>query len=156
MTACLTLSAAAVAIAQESGAEFALRVERAHGAEAWRAQPAARLIFDAGVGDSPGDWSLCHRDPTTDRLVAVAHTVTHFREAEEPEQEPHAVVHSDFATVSGVTLPMTWALFHWSEAKGAHGEPIGLVRVANLEFVASPPGAFARPTDAREDPLPGN
>jgi hypothetical protein len=115
----------------------------------------ARLTFSAGVGDTPEDWYLLYRDPETNHLDAMAYIVTYFANRAAAERQPHIVVYSDFETTDGVTLPMTWTFYAWSEDEGPHGDPIGHVSVSDLEFVTPSPGAFTRPADAREDKMPG-
>lgn len=117
--------------------------------------PTARLTFDPGVGDSPDDWYVVYRDPESGRLAALAYVVTYGSTREQAEAEPHAITYHDDATVGGTTLPTTWRLWNWSEAEGIHGEPLGEVTLADLRFATPPPGAFERPADAKEDPLPG-
>lgn len=117
--------------------------------------PAARLTFDPGVGDSPDDWYVVYRDPATDRLAGLAYVVTYGRSREQAEAEPHAITYHDFETVGGATVPTTWRLWAWSEEEGVHGEPIGEVTVRDVQLVTPPAGAFERPADAKEDPLPG-
>lgn len=117
--------------------------------------PAARLTFDPGVGDSPDDWYVVYRDPSSDRLAAMAYVVTYGgRSAEEAGAEPHAITYHDLQQVDGATLPTTWRMWHWSEEEGVHGDPIGEVVLTDLAFVTPPGDAFERPADAQEDPLP--
>jgi hypothetical protein len=117
--------------------------------------PAARLTFDPGVGDSPDDWYVVYRDPETGRLAALAYVVTYGRTLEQAEGEPHAITYHDFETVGGATVPTTWRMWSWSEEEGVHGEPLGEVSLGDVRFVTPPAGAFDRPADAKEDPLPG-
>lgn len=117
--------------------------------------PAARLTFDPGVGDSPDDWYVVYRDPSNDRLAAMAYVVTYGgRSAEEAGAEPHAITYHDFEQVDGATVSATWRMWNWSEEEGVHGDPIGEVVLTDLAFVTPPADAFERPADAEEDPLP--
>ncbi|MBI4483180.1 MAG: hypothetical protein HY652_09840 [Acidobacteria bacterium] len=115
---------------------------------------AARLTFQSGVGDTPDDWYLVYVDPRNHRLHALAYIVTYGQGAEEAAKDPHAITYDDSVTVDGVTLSTTWTLWHWSEDKGIHGDPIGKGKVANLEFVVPSPDAFSKPEDAHVDALP--
>lgn len=118
--------------------------------------PAARLTFDPGVGDSPDDWYVVYRDPETDRLAALAYIVTYGSTREQAEAEPHAITYHDFtATDSGALVSTTWRLWNWSEEEGVDGEPLGEIVVSEVQLVTPPAGAFDRPADAEEDPLPG-
>ncbi|MEM8931563.1 MAG: hypothetical protein AAGE94_10325 [Acidobacteriota bacterium] len=121
-----------------------------------RALPAAKLTFDAGVGDSPEDWYVLYRDPATDHLVGMAYIVTFGTAVEKAEEEPHAIVYSDPVEVDGVTLFQRWVFHDWSAEKGIFGDPIGRVELSNLRFVEPAANAFERPADAREEAAPGS
>lgn len=116
--------------------------------------PAARLTFDPGIGDTPDDWYVVYRDPSNDRLAAMAYVVTYGRSAEEAAADPHAITYHDFEQVDGSTVSTTWRMWNWSEEESVHGDLLGEVTLADLAFVTPPPDAFARPADAEEDPLP--
>ncbi len=113
-----------------------------------------RLTFDAGIGDSPDDWYVVYEDPDTSRLAAVAYIVTYGTAVAEAEKEPHVLIYEDFETIDGVVLGLTWTMYNWSVAEGAHGEPLGTVTLTNVRFVEPGGSDFVRPADAREDPLP--
>lgn len=114
----------------------------------------ALLTFEAGTGDSPEDWYVVYQDPATGRLAAVAYIVTYGKSVEEAEKEPHALVYEDYETIDGVALSTRWVMYNWSLADGTHGDPLGDVTLTNVRFVEPDEGDFAKPPDAREDPLP--
>jgi len=116
--------------------------------------PAARLTFDAGVGDTPDDWYVLYRDPATDRLAGMAYVVTFGRSVEEAEAEPHAISYGSFEEVDGVQVPTVWQFWLWSEEGGISGDPIGRVELSNVHFVTPAPDAFTAPEGAREEKLP--
>lgn len=113
----------------------------------------AKLTFAAGTGDAPDDWYILYRDPDTGRLNAMAYIVTYGKKPGEAD-EPHAIVYEDFQTIDGVTLSTTWKFYNWSREQGRHGDMIGQVTLRNVRFVTPQPGAFDKPADAKEDPLP--
>lgn len=115
---------------------------------------AARLSFEPGVGDTPGDWYLLYRDRETGRLAAMAYIVTYGTSRTQAEQEPHAITYGDFVDVDGVAIPTRWQFWRWSEEEGAHGEPIGRVELADPGFVQPELGDFDRLEGAREAELP--
>lgn len=115
---------------------------------------AARLTFDAGVGDAPDDWYVLYRDPETDRLAAMAYIVTYGNTREEAEKEPHAIVYRDWVEVEGVPVPTRWDFHMWSEEEGVHGDPIGQVALTDPRFVEGGDDAFEAPPEAREETLP--
>lgn len=116
--------------------------------------PTARMTFDAGVGDTSDDWYLVFRDPATDRLAALAYVVTYGTTREQAAADPHAITYQDFTEVEGAELATSWTFWHWDPEDGIHGDPIATGRLTGLRFVEPPPGAFERPADAREEPLP--
>ncbi len=114
----------------------------------------AKLSFDAGIGDTPGDWYVLYRSPESGRLAAMAYIVTFGTSQEEAEKEPHAITYDEFADVEGVPIPTRWTFWMWSEEQGIHGEPIGDVTLQSPAFVTPPEGAFTLPEDVRKEELP--
>lgn len=119
-----------------------------------RRYPAARLTFDAGVGDTPDDWYVVYRDPATDRLRALAYIVTYGAAVDDAEREPHCATYDGFRYVDGAWVPSRLRIYNWRESEGPVGEPIGEVLFGDIAFVTPAPGAFDRPADARRGPLP--
>jgi hypothetical protein len=115
---------------------------------------AARLTFDPGVGDTPDDWYILYRDPSSGRLAAAAYIVTYGKSATAASKEPHAITYEDYVPVGGAHVATTWTFWHWSEKEGITGQPIGSGKLSDLKFVEPAANAFARPADAREDKLP--
>jgi hypothetical protein len=116
----------------------------------------ARLTFGDGVGDTPDDWYILYREPGSHRLKAMAYIVTYGTPQEKAEEEPHVIVYSDFVPVDGVAIAKSWAFYNWNEQDGAHGDPIGAVKITNPRFVTPPAGAFIRAEGAVVDALPGS
>ncbi len=118
-------------------------------------QPAAKMTFAPGVGDTPDDWYVLYRDTKTDYLRAMAYIVTYGSSLKKAEEEPHAIVYDNFMEVTGVTIPTTWMFYRWNETEGVNGGPIGRVTLTNLRFVTPSADAFDKPADAKTDDLPG-
>jgi hypothetical protein len=114
-----------------------------------------RLTFDAGVGDTPDDWYLVYADAETDRLAAMGYIVTYGTPVEEAENEPHAIVYGKEVWVDGLLLATQWWFYHFSEARGPHGDPLGRAELADIRLEPFQADLFVRPDDAREDMLPG-
>ena len=129
---------------------------RALGKRSLRGKPyeASRLTFDPGVGDTPDDWYVLYRDPSSGRLAAAAYIVTYGKEAAAASKEPHAITYEDYVPVGGAQVATTWKFWHWSEQGGITGQPIGGGKLSDLKFIEPAPDAFARPAAAREDKLP--
>lgn len=117
---------------------------------------AARLSFDAGVGDTPDDWYLVYSDLDTHRLSGLVYIVTYGVPLDEANRDPHAVIYSGYRSVSGVKIPSTWTFYKWHEQHGIDGPPIGRARLDNIEFITPEDDLFDRPANAREDRLPGS
>jgi hypothetical protein len=115
---------------------------------------AARLTFDSGVGDTPEDWYVLYREPSSGRLAAAAYIVTYGKSAAAAAKEPHAITYDDYVSVGGTTIATTWTFWTWSEKGGITGEPVGRGKLSDLALVEPGPSAFARPADARENKLP--
>lgn len=123
--------------------------------DAARSLPAMKLTFAPGTGDAPDDWYLVYHEPDTYRVVGLAYIVTYGKTAEQAAAAAtHAVVYSDFQTFDGVTFPTTWTFHKWIEGKGAVGDPLGVAKFTNVRFGPADEKLFAKPADAKEDPLP--
>jgi hypothetical protein len=115
-----------------------------------------KLTFESGVGDTPDDWYVIYADPESGLLEAMAYIVTYGTPQEKAEREPHAVIYKSYRTIDGVQLSTRWVFRRWGEEQGLFGDPIGEVRLTNIEFVKPKQGAFEKPEGAREDTLPGS
>lgn len=114
----------------------------------------AKLTFDAGVGDTPDDWYIVYQNPKNRSLDALAYIVTYGTATEKAEQEPHAVRYQNLVEIDGVKLATEWSFFLWTTEKGIHGDPIGAVKISDIEFVTPKPEQFVKPEAAREAALP--
>jgi len=114
----------------------------------------AKLTFGAGVGDSPDDWYILYRDPSSNVLHGMAYIVTFGSSLEKAEAEPHAITYGGFSEVGGVQIPQSWQFWMWSEEEGITGDPIGNVELTDVRFVTPAADAFAVPEGAREESLP--
>ncbi len=118
-----------------------------------REYDAAKLTFDAGVGDTPEDWYVLYRDPETNRLHAMAYIVTYFGNDAPPAKEPHAITYENFEEVDGIPIPMLWRFWNWSKEEGLE-EQLGQFEISNVEFVTPDADAFKAPEGAVEQTLP--
>ncbi len=117
-------------------------------------QNAAKLTFDAGVGDAPDDWYLVFKNPQDDSLAALAYIVTYNKSAEKAEEDPHIIFYTDPVAVDGVVFATKWKFHAWREDVGVTGEPIGDATLSNIAFVTPPKGAFEKPDGAVEATMP--
>jgi hypothetical protein len=72
----------------DPGAHLQLLGERSLRGKVYQA---VRLTFDPGVGDTPEDWYVLYRDPSSGRLAAAAYIVTYGKSATAASKEPHAI-----------------------------------------------------------------
>lgn len=114
----------------------------------------ALVTFDPGTGDAPRDWYYLYIDPVKKRLHALAYIVTYGTPKEEAEEDPHAVVYSNYMLVGGCLIPRQYDFYSWSEEEGIHGEKIGEFMITDPEFVELEAARFEKPENALEDPLP--
>jgi len=116
----------------------------------------AKLTFGSGVGDSPNDWYVLYRNPSTNLLDAMAYIVTYSSPQEEAEQDPHAIRYESYTTVEGVQIPNRWSFWNWKQDVEFEGqEQLGSAELSNIKFVTPNAKVFAIPTDHRVDALPG-
>lgn len=119
-----------------------------------REMPTARLRFAEDIGDTPDDWYLLYKDPTTDLLDTVGYIVTYGRSAAEGEKKPHSIVYSKYVPVQGVQFATDWKFYNWSAERGISGEPIGRATLSDIRFVKLTAETFRRPDSYRIDLLP--
>lgn len=72
-----------------------------------------RLTYDAGVGDTPGDYYVLYIDPESHRLRANEYIVTYrslLPEGVEASQ-PHILIYDEYATVDGLVVPTHYSIY---------------------------------------------
>lgn len=109
----------------------------------------AKLSFKINVGDSPDDWYVIYQDPETKFLKAAAYIVTFNVEKKEAEQNPHAIVYSDFEAVDQVSVARTWSFHNWNESEG-FGEKLGEAKISNLQFFTPEADHFKIPKNSKK------
>ncbi|MEM9555081.1 MAG: hypothetical protein AAGC60_12545 [Acidobacteriota bacterium] len=127
------------------------------GKVAWRgdALPAVELTFGDGVGDSPDDWYVVYRDPSTHRLSGLGYIVTYGTSVEQAEAEPHAVSYDAYTEIGdGVSVATDWSFWNWNREEGLFGDPIGRATISNPRFTTPADDAFAAPAGATKIAAP--
>jgi hypothetical protein len=120
---------------------------------AGREYDSARITFAANSVDAADDWFILYADKTTHRIDAVAYIVSYGRSAQEAAEHPQAITFYDFKNIDGSEISLTWRFWQWNKDEGIFGQPIGSARIYNLDFTTPKSNAFARPKDARLDPI---
>ncbi len=108
----------------------------------------AKLSFESNIGDSPDDWYIIYKDPETNRLKAAAYIVTFSKEREKAEEDPHAIIYSDYQNYEDVGLATKWSFHNWSEQDG-FGEKLGEATLSNFNFFKPEEGYFEAPAAAK-------
>ncbi|TRO65380.1 DUF6503 family protein [Christiangramia sabulilitoris] len=108
----------------------------------------AKLSFGSNIGDSPDDWYVVYKDPETSRLKAAAYIVTFSKDREKAEEDPHAIVYSDYTNVENVALATKWSFHNWNEENGL-GEKLGEAVITNIKFFDPQEGYFTAPADSQ-------
>ena len=101
----------------------------------------AQLSFAANTGDSPDDWYVIYKDPQTNRLKAAAYIVTFNTEQSKAEENPHAIVYSNYKMVDDVAIAAHWDFYNWNKENGL-GEKLGEAEISNITFFDPPEGYF--------------
>lgn len=121
-----------------------------------RTFPTARLSFGKSIGDTPDDWYILYQDPTTGLLDTAGYIVTYGQSVAEGEQEPHAIVYSEYVDVGGAKVATDWKFYLWTEERGIFGQPIGAATLSEIRYEQVTDQTFARPEEYRVDELPGS
>jgi len=108
----------------------------------------AKLSFDSNVGDSPDDWYIIYKEPKTNRLKAAAYIVTFGKEQEKAEEDPHAIVYSDYMNYKDVEIATQWKFHNWSATDG-FGEKLGEANISNIEFISPKNNFFKAPEKSK-------
>ncbi|GAA4319172.1 hypothetical protein GCM10023115_45450 [Pontixanthobacter gangjinensis] len=109
----------------------------------------AKLSFKSNIGDSPDDWYVVYKDQETNRLKAAAYIVTFSKEKEKAEEDPHAIVYSDFKSVENVDIATKWSFHNWNSEDG-FGEKLGEATISNIRFFDPKKDYFKAPEKAQE------
>ena len=70
--------------------------------------PGIKIVYEAGVGESPEDEYILYYDPETYKMEWLGYTVTFF--SKEKSKEFHFIKYGNWQTVNGLLLPetLTW------------------------------------------------
>lgn len=107
----------------------------------------AKLSFESNIGESPDDWYIIYKDTETNRLKAAAYIVTFNKDRETAEEDPHAIVYSNFKTINDVPIATNWSFHNWNIQKG-FGEKLGEASISNIQFFDPEKDFFNAPQNA--------
>lgn len=107
----------------------------------------AQLSFKADTGDSPDDWYVIYKDPETNRLKAAAYIVTFSTERAKAEENPHAIVYSDYEMIESAAISTHWEFYNWSKNEGL-GKKLGEAQISDINFFDPSEDYFSKPENA--------
>ncbi len=110
--------------------------------------PSGRLTFGENIGDAPDDWYVIYQDPETNLLHAAAYIVTFGSDVEKANENPHAIVYSNYKTVDNIKIATHWDFHEWSENDGI-GKKLGEADLSNIVFFEAQPDLFAKPDKSK-------
>lgn len=117
-------------------------------------QPTLKLTFGDGVGDAPDDWYIIFQNEENQYLEALAYIVTFGNTPqEEAEQNPHAIMYSDYEEIEGIPLAKQWSFHNYSFENGL-SDQLGEATLSNYRFIKATDSLFARTSDYQLVPLP--
>ncbi len=111
--------------------------------------PSSKLTFKNDTGDSPDDWYVVYQDDESKLLKAAAYIVTFGTDKSKAEENPHAIVYSDYQTVENVSFATTWSFHNWNEESGL-GDKIGEAKISNILFFQPEESYFQIPENSKE------
>lgn len=114
------------------------------------------LTPKSSQGEASSDWYLVYVDKEHHALSAMAYFVAYGRTREEVNKDPQILIYEDIETFDRVPLATTWRIYNWTLTGGLDGDPVGTVKLTNLQFIDElDESIFTKPADAREAaPLP--
>lgn len=108
-----------------------------------------RLSFGENIGDAPDDWYVVYQERETGLLHAAGYIVTFGNgDQEKAEQNPHAIVYSEYEVVDGIPIATKWSFHNWN-LKDGFGEKIGEASISNITFFNAEDKLFEQPEDSR-------
>ncbi len=92
------------------------------------------LTFEANTGDAPDDWYKVYSDQESNLLHAAAYIVTAGKTKNEAEEDPHAIVYSDYKAINKIPIATNWTFWGWQSAKGLT-DKLGYAELSKIEFL---------------------
>ncbi len=112
----------------------------------------AKLTFESETGDTAEDWYWAYVDNKTNLLTYAPYIVTFGSNVNKAEENPHAIVYSNYAVVDSVAIADQWKFYNWSQEQELYGDPIGDAKITNIQFLET--ADFTVPTDSKTVAMP--
>lgn len=106
-----------------------------------------KLSFEQNIGDAPDDWYVVYQERETGLLHAAGYIVTFGSDREKAEENPHAIVYSDYKVVDGVPVATKWTFHNWNLTDG-FGDKIGEATLSNIVFFNAEDKLFEKPENS--------
>jgi len=106
-----------------------------------------KLSFENNVGDAPDDWYVVYQERKSGLLHAAAYIVTFGTAQDKAEENPHAIVYSDYKVVDGIPVATKWSFHNWSKTTG-FGDKIGEATITNVVFFEAEDKLFEEPKNS--------
>ena len=113
-----------------------------------RPRETAMLTFKPGTGISPNDWYYVYSDTTSHLIDVMAYVVTFGnKRLDVANENPHAIVYSDYTNVGNCPIAGDWRFWNWSPSQQLHNL-IGEATIRNVKFIDGEKDLFALPKGA--------
>tara|TARA_R100000935_G_scaffold58622_1_gene96599 strand:- start:2218 stop:3090 length:873 start_codon:yes stop_codon:yes gene_type:complete len=106
-----------------------------------------KLSFENNIGDAPDDWYVVYQERASGLLHAAAYIVTFGTEQEKAEQNPHAIVYSNYKVVEGIPIATKWSFRNWN-SKDGFGDQLGEATISNIVFFNAEDSLFEEPKNS--------
>ena len=106
-----------------------------------------KLSFANNVGDAPDDWYVVYQERKSGLLHAAAYIVTFGTAQDKAEENPHAIVYSEYKVVEGIPVATKWSFHNWSRTTG-FGDKIGEASITNVVFFNAEDSLFNEPKNS--------
>ncbi|SDS30147.1 hypothetical protein SAMN04487764_1906 [Gillisia sp. Hel1_33_143] len=110
--------------------------------------PTGRLTFGDNIGDAPDDWYIIYQNPKNNLLHAAAYVVTFGSELEKANENPHAIVYSNYVKVDSVNMATHWDFHEWNETDGI-GKKLGEADLSDIVFFDAQADLFEKPENSK-------
>ncbi|NMM48446.1 DUF6503 family protein [Marinigracilibium pacificum] len=94
----------------------------------------AKMTFAPGTGDAPDDWYYLYIDPETKFIHAASYIVTFGGgDQNEAEEDPHAIIYSDFKIDGAIPYAQSWKFTSWKDFE--FSDELGFAQVKDIRLI---------------------
>jgi hypothetical protein len=103
------------------------------------------LTFEANTGDAPDDWYKVYSNQETNLIHAAAYIVTAGKTKDEAEEDPHAIVYSNYKKINEIPIATNWTFWGWRMDEGLTNQ-LGQAELSEIEFLNQEEVSFDVPS----------